>query len=97
MLTPKQRKILEAKANPIDAAFQIGKGGITDNFVESLNDALRSRELVKISVLKNSQTDAKELIGGLAALTAAEAVAVRGGKIVLYKYSDKDGINHILQ
>jgi RNA-binding protein len=97
MLTSKQRKILEAKANLVAPIFQIGKGGVTENFIVSLKDALKSRELIKISVLKNSQADAKELISELASLTDAEPVAARGGKIILYKFSDKDGITHILE
>jgi RNA-binding protein len=97
MLTSKQRKILEAKANLIAPIFQIGKSGITENFIVSVKDALKSRELIKINVLKNSQADAKELISELAELTDAEPVAARGGKIILYKLSDKDGIVHILE
>ncbi|MDR2090471.1 MAG: YhbY family RNA-binding protein [Clostridiales bacterium] len=97
MLTSKQRKILEAKANPLTPVFQVGKGGITENFIYSVKTALRSRELIKINVLKNSPADAKELIAELAELTDAEPVAARGGKIILYKFSDKDGIAHVLE
>jgi RNA-binding protein len=97
MLTSKQRKLLEAKANLITPIFQIGKSGITENFIVSVKDALKSRELIKISVLKNSQADAKELIAELAEAADAEPVAARGGKIILYKFSDKDGIIHILE
>ncbi|MDR1906132.1 MAG: YhbY family RNA-binding protein [Clostridiales bacterium] len=96
MLTSGQRKILEAKAAQDRTIFQIGKGGLTQNLLTSLKDALKSRELIKINVLNNSESNAKELIGELAKATESEPVAVRGAKIILYKFSDKEGIEHIL-
>jgi RNA-binding protein len=97
MLTSKQRKTLEAKAGLTDSIFQIGKSGVNENFINSVKEALRSRELIKISVLRNSERDAKEIIAELAEAADAEPVAVRGEKIILYKFSDKEGIKHILE
>ncbi|MDR3263665.1 MAG: YhbY family RNA-binding protein [Clostridiales bacterium] len=96
MLTSKQRKELEALANSAETIFQIGKGGVNENLITSVKEALMSRELVKVAVLNNSELKAKELIGELAQKTAAEPVAARGNKIILYKLSDKDGIRHLL-
>lgn len=89
MLNSKQRAILKAEASKMDAIFQIGKGGVGDAAVKSIGDALEARELVKISVLDNSDSDAREAAENIAAQTNSEVVAVIGRKIILFKVSSK--------
>lgn len=50
-MTSKQRAFLRGKANKIEAIFQIGKTGLTENLINQLSDALEARELIKITVL----------------------------------------------
>ena len=95
MFTSKQRSNLKSIASSLDTIAQIGKGGITDNFTESVSKALAKRELVKISVLNNCEDDAKSLSEVIAEKTQSEVVCVIGKKIVLYKRSDKPGVEHI--
>lgn len=89
MLNSKQRSILRAEASKIEAIFQVGKGGIGAAAVKSIGDALEARELVKISVLDNSDTDIREAAEEIAEKTAAEVVAVIGRKIILFRESSK--------
>jgi RNA-binding protein YhbY len=42
--------------------IQLGKNGITDNFIESLKNQFKNSENVKISVLKSFCRDKKELV-----------------------------------
>lgn len=95
MFTTKQRSNLRSIAQTIEPIGQIGKGGISDNLIKSLSDALYSRELIKITVLNNAEFDAKSIAGELANMLTAEVVCVIGHKIVLYKYSDKKGVKHV--
>lgn len=94
-MTSKQRANLRAIASNIEAIFQIGKGNISDEMLNALNDALEKRELIKITVLKTCEYTAKELIDGLAKRLRAEPVTSIGNKIVLYRYSHTDGVKHI--
>ena len=89
MITSKQRAYLRSLANPIPTIMQIGKGGITENLLKTVSDALEARELIKLNVLENSGEDAYELLQNLAAELGAEPVAVVGRKIVLYRASEK--------
>ena len=59
MLTSKQRAQLRGLAATEDTIVHIGKGGITDNIVTQMNDALKARELVKGRVLENSLLTAR--------------------------------------
>ena len=89
MITSKQRAYLRSLANPIPTIMQIGKGGLNENLLKTVSDALEARELIKLNVLENSGEDAYDLLQNLAAELGAEPVAVVGRKIVLYRASEK--------
>ena len=89
-LTSKQRAQLRGMAMSLDTIIQVGKGGINDALVASVNDALRARELVKGRVLENSMLTAREACDELSELCKAEQVQVIGTKFVLYKRNDKE-------
>ena len=82
-------------ANGFETIFQIGKGGVSDALLEGLDAALEKRELIKITVLRNCDKKAKELIGEIAEQLSAEPVTAVGSKIVLYRRSKNDKIQHI--
>ena len=86
-MTTKQRAYLKGLAMNIDPIFQIGKGGLTTEYLDGVEEALEARELIKITVLKNCQDDPKELASVLGDRTHSEVVQVIGKKIVLYKES----------
>lgn len=87
MLIGKQRTYLKGLAHDIQPITQIGKEGITDAFISQLNDALEARELVKVTVQKNSFLDTKEAANEVARLTNSEFVQAIGRRFVLYKKS----------
>ncbi len=89
MITSKQRAYLRGLANGLPAIMQIGKGGLTENLLKTLSDALEARELIKLTVLENSGEEPREVLNALAEALGAEPVAVTGKKIVLYRASEK--------
>lgn len=89
-LTSKQRAYLRGLANGIDAIFQVGKAGTTDNQIQQLKDALEARELIKITVLETAPASAKALGQELADLTNSTLVQVVGNKITLFKKREKN-------
>ena len=89
-ITSKQRSQLRGIAAAEDTIIQVGKGGINDNLIESVKQALTARELVKGRVLENSMLTAREACDALAAACKAEQVQVIGTKFVLYKRNEKE-------
>lgn len=89
-MTSKQRAYLRGLANSIDAIFQIGKNGITENLIKQLNDALEARELIKITVLETAPDSAKNLSFEIAENTNSIVVQVIGNKITLFRQKEKD-------
>ncbi|RCX18891.1 RNA-binding protein [Anaerobacterium chartisolvens] len=92
MLTSKQRSYLRGLANGIPSIFQVGKSGINENTVKQFEDALEARELIKATVLKNSDSEAREVCEEISSATGAEVVQVIGSKFVLYKESKKNKV-----
>lgn len=87
MLTGKQRSFLKSIANGEKAITQIGKAGITDSFIQQLDLALESREIVKVTILETSLLDTKETANEVANILAAEFVQSIGNKFVIYRKS----------
>ena len=87
MLTSKQRAQLRGMANTMETILQIGKGGISEQTIKQIDDALTARELIKIRTLETSPVTTREAADGIAAQIGADVVQVIGTKIVLYRES----------
>lgn len=92
MLTGKQRSFLKSKANTLDPMFQLGKNGLTENFIKQVDVVLESKELLKISVLNNSGLAAKDVAIELANELNAEFVQSMGNKFVIYRESKEEKV-----
>ncbi len=84
-MTSKQRAYLKGLAMNIDPIFQIGKASLTPEVTEAVLESFNTRELIKISVLKNCLDDPKEIAAIISERTHSMVVQVIGKKIVLYK------------
>lgn len=87
MLRGKQKRFLRAKANRVKPIFQVGKGGVNENLLKQVEDALEKRELIKISVLQNCIEEKDEVAAEISSEVGAELIQVIGSQIVLYKES----------
>ena len=95
MLTSKQRSRLRAIAQTLEPITQVGKAGVTDAFLDGVKSAIEKREIVKITVLQNSDGEVKEIGNLIAESLGVEFVCATGRKLVFYKRSDKEGVKHI--
>lgn len=89
-MTSKQRAYLKSLASTLSPVFQIGKSSLTPEFTEAINEAFNTRELIKISVLKNCADDPNEIADIISERTHSQVVHVIGKKIVLYKPDKKN-------
>ena len=87
-MTSKQRAYLKSLAVNLDTIFQVGKGGVSEELCTQLLNALNARELIKIKVLENCPTTARETAEEISKEINATVVQVIGTKIVLYRVSD---------
>ena len=96
MITTKERAVLKGVAVNLSPIMQIGKDGLTDNVLNQIDELLYNREIIKINILKNCDYNSKEAIQLICEKLNCEPVQAIGNKVVVYKYSNKKEIKHIL-
>ena len=89
-MTSKQRAYLRGLANTVTAIFQVGKNGISDNFVKQVDEALEARELIKLTVLETSPDEISDIANSLAQSTNSELLQIVGSKITLFRQKKKN-------
>ena len=84
-LTGKERAELRAEAHHLSALVHVGQQGVTETLLGALDDALRTRELVKVQLGKPVERKAKDVAGELAEAVGADVVQVIGKTVTLYR------------
>lgn len=85
-----QQKFLRKASHKHKALFQLGKLGITDTFIEQVDNALEKRELIKFHILQNSSEDINEASEIIAERTGAYIVQVIGNTVILFRPSSQE-------
>jgi RNA-binding protein len=86
-LSSKERAALRGEAHHLNAAVHVGQHGVTDALKQTLDDALRTHELVKIQFGKNASVDVKDAANELAQAMSADVVQVIGKTATLYRHN----------
>lgn len=84
-LTGKDRAELRAEAHHLAATVHVGQQGLTPSVINSVDDALRARELVKVQLGRGVEVKAKDAAQALAIATQAQIVQVIGKTATLYR------------
>lgn len=93
MLNSKQKQQLRSLGNTLKATVQVGKEGVKESVVLSLDQSLEAHELVKVTVLKSYSSPVMECALDLGRLTHCEIVQVIGRSILFYRPSHKPKIS----
>jgi RNA-binding protein len=95
-LSSKERAALRAEAHHLSASVHVGQHGLTDAVIQTIDDALRTRELVKIQLPRSGAMDAKEAANEIAVSLRADVVQVIGKTATLFRENPelerKDGV-----
>ena len=84
-LTKQQLSWLRSQAHGLAPLLQIGKAGVTDAFVQQLEDALERQELVKVRVGKLVEVDG----AAVAAQVDAQLVQKVGRMLVFFRRAEE--------
>lgn len=84
-LSSRRRAELRAEAHHLQPLVQVGHQGVTPALVQSLDDALRTRELVKLQLGRHTELDVKDTAHELAGALQADVVQVIGRTATLYR------------
>jgi RNA-binding protein len=81
----RERAALRAEAHHLDPTVHVGKEGLSASLITSLDDALRTHELVKVKLVKNADVKAKDAAEALALATNSEIIQVIGRTATFYR------------
>ena len=83
-LSSSQRSYLRSQAHHLEPVVLIGKHGITDGTIESIDRVLEARELIKIKFreFKDKKLSLSEKITGL---TNSQLVGVIGHTVIIFR------------
>lgn len=85
MLSSKTRAALRAEAHHLPVTVHVGHQGVTGAVLQTVDDALRTRELVKVQFSRNDDTNVKDVANELARSASADVVQVIGRTATLYR------------
>lgn len=80
-----ERAELRAEAHHLQPAVHVGQQGITPSLITSLDDALRTHELVKVKLGRTADLKPKEAAGAMASATSSEVIQVIGRTVTFYR------------
>ena len=84
-MSGRDRAELRAEAHHLTALVHVGQHGLSPTVIQSLSDALRTHELVKVQLGRNVDVKAKDAAGQLAEAVGAEVIQVIGKTATLYR------------
>ncbi len=85
MMNSKERANLRAEAQRLSPLVHVGHAGVTDAIVKTMDDVLRTHELVKVDISRNLEAPIGAIADALAKATGSEVVQVIGRKATLYR------------
>ena len=84
-LSSKERAELRGEAHHLAPVVHVGHQGLTDALMQTLDDALRTRELVKVSLAQSTDVSAKDASHQLAEKLGADVVQTIGRTCTLFR------------
>jgi len=85
-ITPKQRAHLKSLAHHLKPVVYVGKEGVTDSTIRSVEEALNTRELIKVRVQEAAPQDVREAGAELERRVEGSALVQTIGRVaVLYR------------
>ena len=84
-LSSRERAELRGYAHHLPVMVHIGHDGITDAVRQTLDDALRTRELVKVQFSRNADVKAKDAANDLAREVDADVVQTIGRTATFFR------------
>jgi RNA-binding protein len=84
-MTGKERAALRAEAHRLTPLVHVGHQGLTPTVITSLDDALRTHELVKVQLGRHADVKPKDAAAALGTATGAAVIQVIGKTATLYR------------
>lgn len=84
-LTSRERAELRAEAHRLSPLVHVGHQGLTDALLQTIDDALRTHELVKVALAKMTDAKPQDASHEMAEKLGADVVQTIGRTCTLYR------------
>ena len=84
-LSKNQMKYLRRASHEEKALFQMGKNGLSESFIDQVDQALEKRELIKFNLLQNTDESLESVVEQIANDLGAIVVQTIGSTAILYR------------
>ena len=84
-LSSRDRADLRAEAHHLTPLVHVGQHGVSPTVIQALDEALRTKELVKVQLGRNADVPVKDAAAELARETDSEVVQVIGKTATFYR------------
>ncbi|MBA3672947.1 MAG: ribosome assembly RNA-binding protein YhbY [Gemmatimonadaceae bacterium] len=84
-ITSKERAALRAEAHHLAPLVHVGHQGLTETLLKSVDDALRTHELVKVALSRTTDAKPKDAAHQLAESLGADVVQTIGRTCTLFR------------
>ena len=84
-MNSKKRAFLKKKAHNLEPMVRIGKDGLNENIIQSILDAIDSRELLKVKILQNCEEEKGTIYSKLMDVKDFEVVGMIGRTVIIFK------------
>lgn len=81
----KERAELRSEAHHLSPTVHVGQHGLSPSLIKSLDDALRTHELVKVKLQPRAELEPRDAAGSLASATSSDVVQVIGRTATFYR------------
>ncbi len=86
-ISSKERAELRAEAHRLSPLVHVGHQGITDTLVDTIDNVLRTHELVKIALARTTEVKPKDASHQIAERLSADVVQTIGRTCTLYRHN----------
>ncbi len=83
-LQGKQKKFLRGLGHHLEPVVLAGREGLSETLIQSIRDAFKTRELIKIKLGQNCTVPKKEAAAQLSEITGAALVQLIGKTVLLF-------------
>jgi RNA-binding protein len=84
-MTPRDKKLLKARAHKLDPLVAVGAKGLTDAVIAEIDFALKSHELIKVRAATMDRHERAEAFSAICERTGAQPVQHVGKIFVIYR------------
>lgn len=96
-LRGKQKSFLRSEAHHLNPVVQIGKSGLSETLLDQIDECLERRELIKVSLLQNTEETAKAVAEVIEETLHADVVQIIGRVLVVFRPSSKEKYQRVSQ